>query len=390
SIPALPIEGRAELSLPVSAEALSAITVFDVSVQVADAGAGTPALRRFEFLGNRDEIDHQSFTDDAEAERSAWSAASSLPASPGVGWERSALALTAHVFHANSAPAPSTLDLVSPPLTVVPGEPVVLSFQHRHDFESLGPGFDFDGGVVEISRDGGLTWEDVGEAAGYNGVLFVGSDNPLSDRPAFVAQSADYPALTPVSIEIDPAGSPVLLVRFRVASDASVTSLGWELDDITLSGVAAPPFPAVIAQPAACNNLPLAVLGPDQSVDDVDPAGAPITVVLDGSASFDADGDPMTYRWLQLAGPPVALAGADTALPTFVAPDVPSGSAVTLSFQLLVDDGTSLSAAAFTSVSVFDASAPEAVEGVPAGGPDAGAPDVDAGEPGAALEGAPL
>jgi lysophospholipase L1-like esterase len=71
--------------------------------------------------------------------------------------------------------------------------------------------------------------------------------------------------------------------------------------------------------------------GPDQAV--ADGAG----VQLDGRASFDLDGSIASYAWLQLSGPPVALANANTAQPSFVAPDPGSGSAA-LVFQLTVTD----------------------------------------------------
>jgi len=61
------------------------------------------------------------------------------------------------------------------------------------------------------------------------------------------------------------------------------------------------------------NDAPVADAGPDLIGI---PAGQ---VTLDGSASFDPDEDPITFRWTQVAGPAVSLSGADTATATFTA-----------------------------------------------------------------------
>ena len=83
------------------------------------------------------------------------------------------------------------------------------------------------------------------------------------------------------------------------------------------------------------NARPVADAGLDGESDE----GA--TVTLDGSASADADADPLAYTWSQLAGPGVTLDDPNAASPTFVAPEVATDA--TLRFQLLVSDGSSLS-----------------------------------------------
>ncbi|MHC1766443.1 MAG: LamG-like jellyroll fold domain-containing protein [Verrucomicrobiia bacterium] len=64
----------------------------------------------------------------------------------------------------------------------------------------------------------------------------------------------------------------------------------------------------------------------------------PQVVGLDGRASHDPDGDPLTYAWLQTAGPTVSLSDAASAQPFFNTPAIAELTA--LKFQLIVNDGT--------------------------------------------------
>jgi hypothetical protein len=83
----------------------------------------------------------------------------------------------------------------------------------------------------------------------------------------------------------------------------------------------------VISQ--ASDTIPTADAGPDQFVN----AGSVVT--LDGSASFDADGNAVSYLWTQVTGIPVLLVpGAAHVSPSFI-PSV-GGSAYT--FRLTVSD----------------------------------------------------
>ncbi|MBP7866229.1 MAG: OmpA family protein [Acidobacteria bacterium] len=92
------------------------------------------------------------------------------------------------------------------------------------------------------------------------------------------------------------------------------------------------------------NRPPVAVVGPDLS--NV-PPGA---VQLDGSASYDPDGDPLTFQWTQILGPSVALTGADTATPSFTAE-----AGRVYAFRLKVTDSHGLFAYADVTVSTVTA-----------------------------------
>ncbi|MDO7731970.1 MAG: hypothetical protein MUP84_08365, partial [Burkholderiaceae bacterium] len=68
---------------------------------------------------------------------------------------------------------------------------------------------------------------------------------------------------------------------------------------------------------------------------------ASTSVTLDASASYDADGQTLTYAWTQGSGIAVVLSSASTASPTFTAPAMTSGDPdLSLVFFVTVSDGS--------------------------------------------------
>ncbi|MFO0985410.1 MAG: LamG-like jellyroll fold domain-containing protein [Planctomycetota bacterium] len=93
------------------------------------------------------------------------------------------------------------------------------------------------------------------------------------------------------------------------------------------------------------NSVPTADAGPDQT------AGEGSVVTLDGANSFDEDGDPLTYQWIQTAGPVVTLSDAAAARPSFGAPLVGAEGAL-LTFELTIDDGIDVSVPDSVSITI--------------------------------------
>jgi chitinase len=160
------------------------------------------------------------------------------------------------------------------------------------------------------------------------------------------------------SFSSKPGGSSATLSSATVvkptftADVAGAYVLSLVVNDGTVNSAAA----TVTVTASVGNAAPVANAGSAQSV------VAGTTVTLDGSASSDANGDTLTYKWSFTSGPSsVVLSNATAVKPTFMA-----GNAGDYVFSLVVNDGKVNSADATVTVtaSVGNA-APVANAGVP-------------------------
>jgi len=105
----------------------------------------------------------------------------------------------------------------------------VLAFWHDYDLES-----GFDGGVVEISTDGGSTWIDIGTNAtqnGYNMAIDTGYGSSLAGRPAFSGSSGGY---VETRIPLTAYQGQTVGLRFVEADVGTLAATGWWIDDVRI------------------------------------------------------------------------------------------------------------------------------------------------------------
>nr|WP_298930284.1 PKD domain-containing protein [uncultured Erythrobacter sp.] len=171
-------------------------------------------------------------------------------------------------------------------------------------------------GNSTFTLDGSATTDPEGDAIIYQWVQTGGSSGTIADSSA---------AVTTFTAPAGGAGVNQTL-SFELRATDTFDETGTDTATATL----------------LANTAPTADAGLDQDV-----TGSAL-VTLDGTASTDPEGDPLTYSWTQTSGPVVTLSNPNAAQPTFTAPASTAADQV-LEFQLVVDDGIGGTAQARTS-----------------------------------------
>lgn len=138
----------------------------------------------------------------------------------------------------NGAPTVSSNSLTSPAILLASQPaPAIVSFRHRWNFE--GGTTLYDGGILEISSDGGATYANVSAIAGasfleggYTGPISAGFSSPIGGQQAWSTVQASY-VTTRVQLPTSLNGSTIRL-RFRAAWDSTMSNAGanWLIDTV--------------------------------------------------------------------------------------------------------------------------------------------------------------
>ncbi len=227
-----------------------------------------------------------------------------------------------------------------------PGTAPRLSFAHKFNTEA-----GWDGGVVEISTNGGGAWNDIGGLMitnGYNGNIGNNPTNILANRVGFTGTINNFMTTT---VNLAPYAGQNVRFRFRFGSDdnttATTTPAGWWIDDIKLSVQ-----PMVLMRSSLFNSSNVRVTYADTvtiiiqgaSCSPVAIAQQPVYVEVceNGSATFTVTATgttPITYQWQSAAsctGPWVNIPGETASSLTI--PNITSANSSTV-YRVIIDNG---------------------------------------------------
>jgi hypothetical protein len=233
-------------------------TDFKVAVDSPELAVGAFNLVSTQRL-NYDEQPQGSASESVESANNGWTITGDTTTAPNIhAWQRRALTPTQHVWWGPNnngqtdgvkADLPDQQTLTSPVMHVGTG-PLVITFSHRFAFENGG----WDGGVIEITTNGGATWTDIGVGS-YNGATNAVTSSPLgTSHPAFVNRMLGWPNFATVTRNLGTAfANQDVQIRFRIGSDDSTGAPGWEIDNVTVSGITTTPFTALVPQTTTCN-----------------------------------------------------------------------------------------------------------------------------------------
>lgn len=121
--------------------------------------------------------------------------------------------------------------------TLTPAQSSQLTFWTVWDIEAT-----YDGGIVQLSTDGGATWTQLTPSGGYPNTITEAGNACVAmppGTPAFssAGQTATYLQKT---VNLSPWSGQSVRLAFRYGTDGAVTGEGWYVDDLAVTHVQVP------------------------------------------------------------------------------------------------------------------------------------------------------
>ncbi|MCK5597984.1 MAG: immune inhibitor A, partial [Candidatus Eisenbacteria sp.] len=112
-----------------------------------------------------------------------------------------------------------------------------MTFWHRMSAEEESGTSAWDCGLLQISTDGGSTWDVLYPDGGYSHTKNWNDANPLPEGMPCWSGTFTWRQET---FDLTSYENQQILIRFRFASDANVTEEGWYIDDVNLTSTGLP------------------------------------------------------------------------------------------------------------------------------------------------------
>jgi hypothetical protein len=205
------------------------------------------------FAADVDDVANGAWFDDVSGAESGWTPEYAAPYGAASRWRRGLDEYSDPVWYVEGSELGADSTLTSPSMAPAHNQDFIFRFSQRYDFGDQEDVMT-SGAVVELTTDGGRTWQD---AYDYIDVPYTGSmgehASALECRRAFVGRSVDLPGRQVVALNFgDIFQGETLQVRFRMASEGPVKGAGWELDDFEVEGAYLAPFPARVPHRGQC------------------------------------------------------------------------------------------------------------------------------------------
>ena len=142
-----------------------------------------------------------------------------------------------HSWNSTSVTTAADRVLVSP--AFIASGTTTLSFWHTFALEqSTTPTTCFDGGTLETSIDGGMTWVTIPDAAitagPFIGTVSSSFSSPIAGKRAWCGNTAIGP-FSQVTVNLAAFSGQTVKLRWREGDDSSVARIGWFVDSVTLT-----------------------------------------------------------------------------------------------------------------------------------------------------------